>query len=80
MRARREARVREFLWAANIVLTVLGFALTLAAFVGLRKSEIDELLAGRRRSLLPHPWLLAYGLVAFAFATLAQWIEMSWGR
>jgi len=72
--------VREFLWAAHITLTVVSFALILAAFVGFRKSEIDELLAGRRRSLLPHPWLLAYGLVAFAFATLAQWIEMSWGR
>jgi predicted DNA-binding transcriptional regulator AlpA len=58
----------------------VSFVLILAAFVGFSKSEIDELLAGRRRSLLPHPWLLAYGLVAFAFATMAQWIEMSWGR
>ena len=70
----------EFLGLAHIALTVLSFALIFAAVVGFRKSEIDELLAGRRRSLLPHPWLLAYGLTAFAFATLAQWIELSWSR
>jgi hypothetical protein len=72
--------VREVLGLAHIALMVLSFALILAAFVGFTKSEIDELLAGRRRSVLPHPWLLAYGLMAFAFATLAQWIEMSWSR
>ena len=72
--------MREVLGLAHIALMVLSFALILAAFVGFTKSEIDELLAGRRRSVLPHPWLLAYGLMAFAFATLAQWIEMSWSR